>query len=94
MFVDELGKMSLALGDVRGSLLVVSQFTLLADTSRGNRPSFVGAMEPEAARRLVDRVVSIAAARVPVETGRFGADMRVVVDNDGPVTISFDSRSS
>lgn len=91
VFADERGKMSLALTDLGGALLVVSQFTLLADTSRGNRPGFSQAMEPAGAKALVERVVQIASEKVTVAQGRFGADMRVIVDNDGPVTILFDS---
>jgi D-tyrosyl-tRNA(Tyr) deacylase len=93
VFPDDEGKMSLALPDVGGSLLLVSQFTLFGDVRKGNRPSFTLAMPPEEARAAIDRAASLARQKVPVETGRFGADMRVVVDNDGPVTISLDSRA-
>ncbi len=93
VFPDERGKMSLALGDVHGALLLVSQFTLFGDVRRGNRPSFGGAMAPDAAREMLERAAALARRHVPVETGRFGADMRVVVDNDGPVTIWLDSRA-
>ena len=93
VFPDEAGKMSLALAEVAGALLVVSQFTLVGDVRRGRRPSFDDALAPELAAALLDGVVAGARARgVPVATGRFGADMRVVVDNDGPVTILVDSR--
>lgn len=94
VFEDERGKMAKSLADVGGKLLVVSQFTLFGDISRGNRPGFSAAMAPDEARAACDRFVDMLRARgAPVETGRFGADMRVLVDNDGPVTILFDSRS-
>ena len=92
VFEDDRGKMSLALSDVGGKLLFITQFTLYGDVRRGNRPSFVGAMPPGEAEPFLERAVALARARVPVETGRFGADMRVVVENDGPVTILIDSR--
>jgi D-tyrosyl-tRNA(Tyr) deacylase len=93
VFPDEAGKMSRALADVGGGLLVVSQFTVFGDVRRGLRPSFDGAMEPAAAERMYDDFVRRARARgLRVETGRFRADMRVFVENDGPVTILVDSR--
>lgn len=93
VFPDAEGKMRHALADVGGALLAVSQFTLLGDVRRGNRPGFDGALEPVAAEALYERFVAEARARgVPVATGRFGADMRVFVENDGPVTILVDSR--
>jgi D-aminoacyl-tRNA deacylase len=93
VFPDAEGKMRLALADVGGALLVVSQFTLFGDVRRGNRPGFDGAMEPVGAERLYDRFVAEARARgARVETGRFRADMTVHVENDGPVTILVDSR--
>jgi D-tyrosyl-tRNA(Tyr) deacylase len=88
VFEDDQGKMNRALGDVAGGLLLVSQFTLYGDTSRGRRPGFDGAMPPAEAEPLYERVVTLARERHPVvETGRFRADMRVLVDNDGPVTL-------
>lgn len=93
VFPDDAGKMSLALADVSGALLLVSQFTLFGDVKKGNRPSFGDAMAPDAARLMIDRAAALAREKVPVETGRFGADMQVFVDNDGPVTIWLDSRS-
>jgi D-tyrosyl-tRNA(Tyr) deacylase len=89
IFSDEAGKMNRSLQDVPGAgLLVVSQFTLAADTSGGNRPSFGGAAPPEAGRRLYELVLRLAGERHPrVASGRFGADMQVHLVNDGPVTI-------
>ena len=88
IFSDEAGKMNRSLVDVAGGLLIVSQFTLAADVSAGNRPSFTGAAGPELGRQLYERVVSIARERHPmVQTGVFGADMKVALINDGPVTI-------
>lgn len=88
VFSDAQGKMNLSLVDVQGGLLLVSQFTLAADTRRGNRPSFTGAAPAELGERLYDRVVAAArAAHDQVATGRFGADMKVHLVNDGPVTI-------
>jgi D-aminoacyl-tRNA deacylase len=95
VFVDETGKMTKSVAEVGGGLLVVSQFTLLGDVRRGNRPSFTRALEPGAARSRVDQVIAACRDRgLSVESGRFGADMRVVVDNDGPVTLLIDSRRS
>lgn len=89
VFADAAGKMNLDLAAVGGALLVVSQFTLAADTSRGNRPSFIGAAGAERGRALYERVVA-AARRLhagDVACGEFGADMQVALVNDGPVTI-------
>jgi D-tyrosyl-tRNA(Tyr) deacylase len=93
VFEDDAGKMSRSVVDVGGAVLLVSQFTLLGDLSRGNRPSFDAALEPTAARAAIDALRDLLQAQVPVRCGRFGADMRVVVDNDGPVTILLDSRA-
>ncbi|MEO7547235.1 MAG: D-aminoacyl-tRNA deacylase [Ramlibacter sp.] len=88
IFSDEAGKMNRSLQDVGGGLLLVSQFTLAADTSGGNRPSFTGAAAPEDGRRLYDYLVAQARTAHPVvQTGEFGADMQVHLVNDGPVTI-------
>lgn len=92
VFEDDAGKMSLALADVGGGILAVSQFTLLGDVRRGNRPSFVRAMRPDDARLVFDRLVAALRERLAVETGVFGADMQVSLVNDGPVTIWIDSR--
>lgn len=88
IFSDEAGKMNKSVQNVAGGLLIVSQFTLAADTSGGNRPSFGAAAAPEEGRRLYDYFVEKARAAHPqVQTGRFGADMQVHLVNDGPVTI-------
>ena len=88
IFSDEAGKMNRSVQDVAGGLLLVSQFTLAADTSGGNRPSFTGAAPAELGRHLYERVLQLARERHPrVEAGVFGADMQVELVNDGPVTI-------
>ncbi|MCW5671564.1 MAG: D-tyrosyl-tRNA(Tyr) deacylase [Hydrogenophaga sp.] len=88
IFGDEAGKMNRSLQDVGGGLLVVSQFTLAADTRSGNRPGFTGAAPPALGEALYDAFVKAARAQHPlVQTGRFGADMKVHLVNDGPVTI-------
>ena len=88
IFGDEAGKMNRSLQDIQGGLLLVSQFTLAADTSGGNRPSFTNAAAPEEGRRLYDYFVTQARAAHPlVQTGRFAADMQVHLVNDGPVTV-------
>ncbi|XHS80084.1 D-aminoacyl-tRNA deacylase [Burkholderiaceae bacterium UC74_6] len=88
VFADEAGKMNRSIQDVGGGLLIVSQFTLAADVSGGNRPSFTGAAPAEQGRRLYEHVLSHARSRhAVVECGEFGADMQVSLVNDGPVTI-------
>jgi D-tyrosyl-tRNA(Tyr) deacylase len=88
VFRDEAGRMNRSLLDTGGGALVVSQFTLAADTASGNRPGFSAAAPPEEGRRLYERfAAALAAQGVPVETGVFGADMAVHLVNDGPVTI-------
>lgn len=94
IFADPAGKMNLTVREVGGEALVVSQFTLLADTARGNRPSFVRAARPEAAIPLYERFLEVLEPLVgrPVARGVFAADMQVSLVNDGPVTILIDSR--
>ena len=92
IFSDEEGRFNYALADVGGSVLVVSQFTLYADTRRGRRPSFSDAARPEQAVPLIDAFcASLSSAGLPVATGVFGAHMDVALVNDGPVTIWLDS---
>lgn len=91
VFEDEAGRFDRSLLDVGGQALVVSQFTLIADTAKGNRPSFSEAAAPEQAQPLYERFcATLRGEGVPVETGRFGARMRVHLVNDGPVTIVLD----
>lgn len=88
IFEDENGKTNRALSDVNGELLIVSQFTLCADCSHGNRPSFIGAKEPVEAKRMYEKFISVCREQVSVvEHGEFGADMKVELLNDGPFTI-------
>ncbi|TNF62692.1 MAG: D-tyrosyl-tRNA(Tyr) deacylase [Burkholderiales bacterium] len=88
IFGDEQGRMNRSVQDVGGGLLLVSQFTLAADTRHGNRPGFTAAAPPEKGRALFDHFVSLARMRHPqVATGRFGTEMQVHLVNDGPVTI-------
>jgi len=93
IFADDAGKFNLSALDIKGELLVVSQFTLLADTRKGRRPSFVGAAPPAQAEGLFEQFVAAArASGLKVETGRFQQYMLVEIHNDGPVTILLDSR--
>lgn len=93
VFPDEDGKMNRSITDVGGELLVVSQFTLIADTAKGNRPSFFGAARPEKARPMYEKFLSlVGASGLKVERGEFGADMQVSLVNDGPVTILLDTK--
>lgn len=88
IFQDENGKTNLSLKDVNGELLLVSQFTLYADCSHGNRPSFTNAGGPELAKKLYEYMIAECRKQVPVvQTGEFGADMKVSLENDGPFTI-------
>ena len=92
IFEDENGKTNLALNDVNGSLLVISQFTLYADCRKGNRPSFTDAGAPDMANRLYEYILSKCSEQVAnVQKGEFGADMKVSLINDGPFTIVLDS---
>ncbi|HEX5305399.1 MAG TPA: D-aminoacyl-tRNA deacylase [Dyella sp.] len=92
VFADDAGKMNRSLADTGGGLLLVSQFTLAADTRSGMRPSFTTAAPPEHGRRWFDRLVELATITHPkVETGRFGAHMQVQLVNDGPVTFWLES---
>ncbi len=93
VFPDDAGKMSRSVRDVSGAILAVSQFTVYGDMRRGRRPSFDAAMHPTPAREAYDRFVALLRGHgLPVATGRFAADMRVLVDNDGPVTLLLDSK--
>jgi D-tyrosyl-tRNA(Tyr) deacylase len=93
IFADDAGKFNLSIQDIKGELLVVSQFTLLADTRKGRRPSFMDAASPAEAEALIERFVAeVRASGLKVETGRFQQYMNVEIHNDGPVTIVMDSR--
>ena len=87
IFEDENGKMNLPLAKIKGDLLVVPQFTLPADTRKGTRPSFASAASPELGKELYDYFIALAETEIEkIETGKFGADMKVSLTNDGPVT--------
>lgn len=91
VFKDDAGKMNLSLKDTGGSALIVSQFTLAGDTSRGNRPGFSTAAPPDEGRALYQQFIAdMTALDIPVATGEFGADMAVELVNDGPVTLWMD----
>ena len=93
IFDDENGKTNLALADVDGELLLVSQFTLYANCKKGNRPSFMDAGAPDMANEMYEYIISECKKQVAVvETGEFGADMKVSLENDGPFTIVLDSK--
>ena len=95
IFGDGAGQMNLSLSDINGEMLVVSQFTLHANTKKGNRPSFIRAARPEHAVPLYEKFISEMEMVIgkPVSTGKFGASMQVSLTNDGPVTIWIDSRN-
>ena len=94
VFNDENGKMNLSLLDVKGEILLISQFTLFASTKKGNRPSFIQSAKPEIAVPLYEQfIISLKDTGISIQTGTFGADMKVSLTNDGPVTISIDSKN-
>ena len=93
IFSDDADKMNLSVQDVGGQILSISQFTLYADTKKGNRPAFTGAAKPDLATALYDQFNQKLAQIVPVQTGEFGADMKVSLVNDGPVTIVLDTKA-
>ncbi|EMC60344.1 D-tyrosyl-tRNA(Tyr) deacylase [Streptococcus mutans OMZ175] len=93
IFSDEEGKMNLSVRDIKGEVLSVSQFTLFANTKKGNRPAFTGAAQADLASHLYDQFNQELAQFVPVQTGIFGSDMQVSLTNDGPVTILLDTKN-
>ncbi|MCS4488489.1 D-aminoacyl-tRNA deacylase [Streptococcus sciuri] len=92
IFSDESGKMNLSVKDIKGSVLSVSQFTLFAETKKGNRPAFTNAAEPVLAKRYYEQFNRQLAQNVPIQTGIFGSDMQISLENDGPVTIILDTK--
>ena len=93
IFSDAEGKMNLSVKDIEGEILSISQFTLFADTKKGNRPAFTGAAKPDMAEAFYQDLNRKLAKEIPVETGVFGADMQVELINDGPVTIILDTKN-
>ena len=92
IFPDEQAVMNKSVLDAQGALLVISQFTLHASTKKGNRPSYIKAAKPDVAIPLYTRFLSMCSAQIPTESGEFGADMKISLINDGPVTIWLDSK--
>lgn len=93
IFSDADDKMNLSIQDVAGEILLISQFTLFASTKKGNRPSFIKSARPEVAIPLYENFIKFLSAKIATKTGTFGADMKVSLVNDGPVTITIDSKT-